>query len=75
MRSHNEKEPSVIADYAYTLAQVFSSFYNASPIMTAERDEIAKSRLAISKLVRDILAKLLYLLGIEAPEMMLKKSM
>ena len=74
MRAHNEKEPSVIADYAYTLAQVFSSFYNASPIMTAENKEIAQSRLSLAKLVRDILVKLLYLLGIEAPEVMLKKN-
>ncbi len=74
MRAHNEKEPSVIADYAYTLAQVFSSFYNAAPIMTAESKEIACSRLALAKLVRDILVKLLYLLGIEAPEVMLKKA-
>ena len=74
MRAHNEKEPSVIADYAYTLAQVFSSFYNAAPIMSAETKEIAQSRLSVAKLVRDILVKLLYLLGIESPEVMLKKS-
>ena len=74
MRAHTEKEPSIIADYAYTLAQVFSSFYNAAPIMTAESKEIACSRLALAKLVRDILVKLLYLLGIEAPEVMLKKA-
>ncbi len=74
MRAHNEKEPSVIADYAYTLAQVFSSFYNAAPIMTAEGEELKRSRLALAKLVRDILQKLLYLLGIEAPEVMLKKA-
>ncbi|MBE6443841.1 MAG: arginine--tRNA ligase [Alphaproteobacteria bacterium] len=74
MRAHNEKEPSVIADYAYTLAQVFSSFYNAAPIMSAETKEIAQSRLSLAKLVRDILVKLLYLLGIESPEVMLKKS-
>ncbi len=74
MRAHNEKEPSIIADYAYTLAQVFSGFYNASPIMSAESTDIAQSRLALAKLVRDILVKLLYLLGIEAPEVMLKKA-
>ncbi|MBE6453800.1 MAG: arginine--tRNA ligase [Alphaproteobacteria bacterium] len=74
MRAHNEKEPSIIADYAYTLAQVFSSFYNASPIMTAENKDMAQSRLTLAKLVRDILVKLLYLLGIEAPEVMLKKA-
>ncbi len=73
-RAHSEKEPSIITDYVYTLAQVFSSFYNTSPIMTAETNEIAQSRLALAKLVRDILVKLLYLLGIEAPEVMLKKA-
>lgn len=74
MRAHTEKEPSIITDYAYTLAQVFSSFYNAAPIMTADNKELAQSRLALAKLVRDILVKLLYLLGIEAPEVMLKKA-
>lgn len=74
MRAHNEKEPSIVADYAYTLAQVFSSFYNAAPIMAAETTELAQSRLALAKLLRDILVKLLYLLGIEAPEVMLKKA-
>ena len=63
-RAEADKEPSVISDYAYTLAQLFSSFYNASPIMGAETSEIAASR--------DVLVKLLYLLGIEAPEAMLK---
>lgn len=71
-RAEADKEPSVISDYAYTLAQLFSSFYNASPIMGAETSEIAASRLALAKLTCDVLVKLLYLLGIEAPEAMLK---
>ncbi len=71
-RAEADKEPSVISDYAYTLAQLFSSFYNASPIMGAETSEIAACRLARAKLARDVLVKLLYLLGIEAPEAMLK---
>ena len=71
-RAEADKEPSVISDYAYTLAQLFSSFYNASPIMGAETSEIAASRLALARLTRDVLVKLLYLLGIEAPEAMLK---
>lgn len=71
-RAEADKEPSVISDYAYTLAQLFSSFYNASPIMGAETPEIAASRLALARLTRDVLVKLLYLLGIEAPEAMLK---
>lgn len=71
-RAEADKEPSVISDYAYTLAQLFSSFYNASPIMGAETSVIAASRLALARLTRDVLVKLLYLLGIEAPEVMLK---
>lgn len=74
LRTHEAKEPSIISDYAYTLAQTFSSFYNASPIMAAETAELAASRLQIAKLVRDVLTLLLNLLGIEAPEVMLKKA-
>jgi arginyl-tRNA synthetase len=74
MRAHESKETSIISDYAYTLAQTFSTFYNASSIMNAESYELASSRLRLARLVRDILTKLLYLLGIEAPEVMLKKN-
>lgn len=74
MRAHNEKEPSVVSDYAYTLAQSFSTFYNVSSIMNAENKDFASSRLKLARLVRDILRQLLYLLGIEAPEVMLKKA-
>ena len=74
MRAEAEKEPSIISDYAYNLAQTFSSFYNASPIMSAETAELAASRLRLAKMVRDILQLLLNLLGIDAPEVMLKKA-
>ena len=72
MRAHSEKEPSIIADYTYTLAQVFSTFYNACSIMNAENAALAASRLRLAKLVRDVLVLMLDLLGIEAPEVMLK---
>ena len=71
-RAHKEKEPSIIADYAYTLAQNFSTFYNACPIMGAEDKNLAGSRLKIAKLARDELKLLLNLLGIESLEVMLK---
>lgn len=74
MRAHADKEPSIITDYAYTLAQVFSSFYNTCPIMNAEDKTLAASRLKLASLVRDTLKQLLYLLGIEAPEVMLKAA-
>ena len=74
MRAHTDKEPSIITDYAYTLAQVFSGFYNTCPIMNAEDKTLAASRLKLASLVRDTLKQLLYLLGIEAPEVMLKAA-
>lgn len=73
-RAEAEKEPSIISDYVYNLAQVFSSFYNTSPIMSEEDKAKAASRLKLAKLVRDVLKLNLYLLGIEAPEAMLKAA-
>ena len=72
MRAHTDKEPSIIAEYTHSLAQVFSTFYNACPMMSAATPELAFSRLKLAKLTRDILKLMLYLLGIEAPEIMLK---
>lgn len=74
IRAHQEKEPSIIADYAYTLAQTFSSFYNTCPILTAQDSKTAGSRLKLARLVLETLKLNLYLLGIEAPEVMLKAS-
>ncbi len=73
-RAHNDKEPSIIADYAYTLAQTFSSFYNACPIMNAKDEQLTKSRLSLAYLVKEELTLMLFLLGIEAPEIMLKAN-
>lgn len=73
-RAEADKEPSIIADYAYTLAQAFSGFYNTCPIMSAENKNLAAARLKLARLVRDALKLLLDLLGIDAPEVMLKAS-
>lgn len=72
MRAHTDKEPSIIAEYTHSLAQVFSTFYNACPMMGASTPALASSRLKLARLTRDILKLMLYLLGIEAPEVMLK---
>jgi len=73
-KAYEDKEPSIISDYTYSLAQSFSSFYNASSILKAEDKAIANSRYAICRITKEILTILLYLLGIEAPEVMLKKE-
>ena len=72
MRAHTDKEPSIIAEYTHNLAQIFSTFYNACPVMNAPTPALVASRLRLAKLTRDMLKLMLYLLGIEAPEVMLK---
>ena len=42
--------------------------------MNADNKVLASSRLKLAKLVRDVLVLMLNLLGIEAPEVMLKAS-
>ncbi len=73
-RSAVENEPSLLADYAYNIAQMFSSFYNASPILSISDNTLAGSRLKMCVLVGKTLKLLLNLLGIQAPEVMLKKE-
>ena len=54
-RAANEKEPSIIADYAYQLAQIFSSFYNVCSIINAQDKSLQASRLRLANLTRDVL--------------------
>ena len=66
------REPSIIADYVYTLAQRFSTLY-AELSINGERDKnMKKSRLKIAFLTRQILKQGLDLLGIECPDRILK---
>jgi len=43
-------------------------------MMTADDEKVKASRLALAKLVRNVLKQALYLLGINAPEKMLKAN-
>lgn len=62
--------PNEIADYVYTLAQTFSRFYAACPVVGAGREQTQSSRLTICMLARRVMTKALYLLGIAVPERM-----
>ena len=70
--SYQHREPSVIADYVYTLAQRFSTLY-AELSINGEKDQtLKKSRLKIAYLTRETLKKGLDLLGIECLDRILK---
>lgn len=70
--AYQHREPSVIADYVYTLAQRFSTLYAELSINGEQDESLKKSRLKIAFLTREKLKESLNLLGIECPDRMLK---
>ncbi|MEM3030671.1 MAG: arginine--tRNA ligase [Candidatus Micrarchaeia archaeon] len=68
-RAAGDYRPHYICDYLLELADAFSKFYNAAPVLKAEAGERA-ARLALVKAAKNVLAIGLGLLGIEAPERM-----
>ena len=62
-------EPHRLCGYLHELADTFSGFYQACPVLKAE-DEIRQSRLRLCDLTRRVLEDGLGLLGIEAPPRM-----
>ena len=68
--AYEKRMPHVIAEHAYRLAQAFSKFYAACPVLIAPDAATRDSRLALSKAALDQLATALTLLGIDTPERM-----
>lgn len=64
------RAPNHLSDYVFTLAQVFSRFYQNCPILREEKVEVQASRLALAALCLRTFEQVLYLLGIEIPERM-----
>jgi arginyl-tRNA synthetase len=62
--------PHRLCTYLFELAQDFTAFYEACPILRADSDEQRTSRLALADLTARVLACGLDLLGIAAPERM-----
>ncbi len=62
--------PHRLCTYLFDLAQDFTAFYEACPVLKAETDELRMSRLALADLTARVLAKGLDLLGIDAPDRM-----
>ncbi len=62
--------PHVLCDYAYKLAQAFSSFYSNCHMLSEEDEALRASRLGLCSLTVKQLELVLGLLGIELPERM-----
>ena len=68
--AYDKRSPNLIAEHAYRLAQSFSKFYAACPILVAPDEATRGSRLALAAATLHQLETALRLLGIETPDRM-----
>ena len=66
VRAAEVYKPSVLADYLFQTAQLYSSFYQNSPILKSE-EAVKNARLKLCALFGEVLKTGLGLLGIETP--------
>ncbi|MGO2824639.1 MAG: arginine--tRNA ligase [Brachybacterium alimentarium] len=65
-----EYEPHRLCAYLFSLAQAFTSFYEASPILKESDEELRAGRLALAQLTERVLVDGLDALGVNAPQQM-----
>ena len=65
-----EFEPHRLCAYLFSLAQAFTSFYEASPILKESDEEVRAGRLALAQLTERVLVEGLDALGVNAPQQM-----
>ena len=66
VRAAEAYKPSILADYLFQTAQLYSSFYQNSPILKSE-ESVRNARLRLCSLFGEVLKTGLGLLGIETP--------
>ncbi len=69
-RAATRFEPHHIAVYVFQLAQAFTAFYDAVPILKTEEKSLRKARLWLVQQVARVMPVALDLLGIECPDRM-----
>ena len=69
-RAEQGRAPHILCDHAYTLAQAFSGFYAACPILPAEDAAVRASRLTLAQTTLKQLELVLGLIGMDVPERM-----
>ena len=68
------RSPNKICNYVQKLATYFHSFYGACKINDKNNPELSNERLALCEATRITLKNALYLLGVSAPEVMVKEN-
>lgn len=69
-QSHAKRQPHILCEHVYSLAQAFSALYADAPIANESDDAVRASRLGLCEAVLKQLEAGLGILGIEAPERM-----
>jgi arginyl-tRNA synthetase len=67
-------EPHHLTKYATDLATAFHSFYHDCRVLQAESDTIRLARLKLSRAAQIALARALHLMGMDAPERMVREA-
>ena len=62
--------PAMVANYAYELAKAFNSFYQDTPILREENQNLRRFRVTLCAFVATALKNTMDILGIEVPERM-----
>lgn len=65
-----EYEPHRLCAYLFSLAQAFTAFYEASPILKEADEDVRAGRLALARLTESVLVEGLDALGVRAPQQM-----
>lgn len=69
-KAADDYRPLYVATYTYDLAKAFHLFYHAARVIQAESPSIRDARLRITAAAKQTLANALYLLTINAPDVM-----
>lgn len=70
LESAKKYAPNLICNYLYDVCQKFNSFYNDSPIISAQPEELKEFRLILTSATKQVIKTGLYLLGITAVDRM-----
>jgi len=65
-----EYNPSAIANYIYSVAQTYNTFYTVHSVLKAENEEKKQLRLQLCRLTATVIKDAMHLLGIKVPERM-----
>ena len=68
--SANSYSPALVANYVYDLVKSFNNYYQTTPIITADTNELINFRLALSLKIGEVIKTSMSLLGVNVPNRM-----